>query len=329
MIYLFEGTETYRMNLAKREMIEKSGADQENIITIDASSTSFSLENALALCNTFSLFGDRRVVLLDQPYFLKTKKGNSDSSKKKETISTLLEEYCNNPCETTDLILYCYGFDADKRIKEYKVLSNHFNTTVEQRFFRQMSPYELIQEIDRTLHQHQIHMSKEAKQEFLDRIDGNTTQFYVAMDKILLYGEKQLELQDIEHLISANMEVNVWKFTDAFLQGNTYALMRYLDELLYIERLSYTAIIPLLSYRLRTVFKALRCQESGMRISEIEQYIGKRNVDKDIQSARGYQSHDLLGLLNELAELDQSIKNGTIQEQHGFESFLYRHLRRS
>ncbi|MBQ1355340.1 MAG: hypothetical protein IIY72_02545, partial [Solobacterium sp.] len=70
MIYLLEGTETYRMAKAREDIIKKSGVLPENIQNIDGSvRSSFSLSDVLSACSTISLFGDRRTVIIDSPYF--------------------------------------------------------------------------------------------------------------------------------------------------------------------------------------------------------------------------------------------------------------------
>ena len=164
--------------------------------------------------------------------------------------------------------------------------------------------------------------AREARQELDERIDGSTTQFYKAMDKLLLYGVSDLDRIDIEHLIPVNPEVNVWKFGDAFLRGDAAGMMRYLDELITIERMSHQAVIPLLAYRLRSVYNVVRCDECGMSFDRIEKYTGRRFPERELRSARGMTSKDILALLDRLATLDQQIKNGTVGGKEGFEQFL-------
>ncbi|MBQ3273539.1 MAG: DNA polymerase III subunit delta [Solobacterium sp.] len=327
MIYLLEGTETYRMAKAREDIIKKSGVLPENIQNIDGSvRSSFSLSDVLSACSTISLFGDRRTVIIDSPYFLHSsrsrKEGTGKSEPKDQNIARLLERYCADPNDDADLILYCFGYDADKRTKEYKVLSGWFNKTVEHRTFSQMSRNELNIEIDRTLRENGLRLTRDARQELDERIDGSTTQFYRAMDKLLLYGASDLDRVDIEHLIPVNPEVNVWKFGDAFLRGDAAGMMRYLDELVTIERMSHQAVIPLLAYRLRSVYNVVRCDECGMSFDRIDKYTGRRFPERELRSARGMTSKDILAILDRLAALDQQIKNGTIGGKEGFEQFL-------
>jgi DNA polymerase III delta subunit len=73
VIILLEGKESYQLNARKQKLIQESGAEGENIVSLDGSSrTAFSMEAALNLCSTISLFGDRRAVLISNPYFLKS-----------------------------------------------------------------------------------------------------------------------------------------------------------------------------------------------------------------------------------------------------------------
>ncbi|MBP3892057.1 MAG: DNA polymerase III subunit delta [Solobacterium sp.] len=327
MIYLLDGKETYFLAKKKEQLIQESKASPENILNLDASNrTQFNLANALQFCNTISLFDENRVVLLDQPYFLKAQSGTTKKAKKDkgEDAFSLLEAYCENPNETTELILYCFGYDADKRTKEYQLLSKHFGLTVTHLHFGELSPYELEERIKQELTNHGFQLTKEAYQELVLRVGNRISNLYLALEKLDLYGKKELNYEDITHLVSSNTEVDIWRLGNAFLSGRKEACLSAYRDLIEIERMSPQAIIPILASQLRGVYMSLKCYEEGMSEMQIKEKTGRFYPMRDIQSAGNHTSTDILKLLHELAAIDQGIKAGQLQERESFEYFLLR-----
>ena len=254
------------------------------------------------------------------------KKSAGKKKKDRDDAADLLEQYCSSPSDSTDLIFYCFGYDADKRTKEYKILDAHNGHSVIHLHVGNMNAVELTALVDKTLQAKHYHLTQDARAELLLRIAGQTTDFYRAMDKLELYGEKNLTLNDIEHLVSVSSSVNLWKFSDCFGNGDAAGCLRSLQEMTEIEGLPYQNVISLLAGRLRTMYNVLCLYECNVHKDEIARRTGRRFPDMDIRAAHGKGSRTFLGWLNELAELDQGIKTGMVNDREGFESFLLRNL---
>lgn len=332
MITILEGKESYQLNAKKRQLIKHSGAEGENVIVIDASSrTGFSMEATLNLCSTISLFGDRRVVLLSNPYFLKSGGSTSEKtsrSKKstKKTPAELLDQYCLSPNPDTDLIFLCDGYLCDKRTKEYKILSAHAGKTVSIITFSNPSPWEMDALIRRELAARGFQLSQDALEELKLRISDSATEFYRTLDKMELYGETQFDRAAIAGLVSYNPEVNVWKLSDAFVKGNASTTMETWYELREHASLDVYGILPTLTYRLKRLYCVRRCYEVGMSMEEIKSRTGQGFPDKDLDSCGGHSSGWFLHRLKELAEIDQGMKTGRLDGTSSLELFLLRNL---
>ncbi|MCR5230739.1 MAG: DNA polymerase III subunit delta [Solobacterium sp.] len=328
MIYLLEGKETYQLLESRRSLIKKSNALPENILVLDASGRSqFSLEAALNMCSTVSLFSDRRVVVLDDPYFLKAAKEGTGKKKQKKIVdnAALLENYCRDPNPDTDLILFCDGFPADKRTREFKVLQKYDNA-VTILSFSTPSMWQLEQKIDELLNDNKIRLTKDAREEMKKRIGGSATELYKTIDKFVLYGKKNLDRNDIEHLVSYNQDVNTWSLGDAFVAGDADGTFRALHEMLDHSNVAVQQILPQLAYRIRTLYEVVICYECGMTMEQIKNKTGRSYPDKDMIAAHGKSSRYFLKLMAQMADLDQAVKTGRIEPRNGLEMFLLRNL---
>ncbi|MBQ9328399.1 MAG: DNA polymerase III subunit delta [Solobacterium sp.] len=330
MITILEGKESYQLNAKKKRLIQDSHAEQENIIVVDGSSrTSFSLESVLNLCSTISLFGDRRVVLVSSPYFLKSASGSSgkkSSKSKAGSPAELLDAYCKSPNPDTDLIFLCDGFLCDKRTKEYKTLASYTGTTVSIITYSNPSPWELEKLIDKELQTRGYKLSRDALNELKQRIGDSATEFYRTLEKMELYGGKTFDRKAIAGLVSFNPEVNVWNLSDAFVKGKRRSTMEAFYELREHAAMDVYAILPTLTYRLKRLFCVTRCDEAGLSMAEIRTRTGSGYPDRDLENCGNHSSAWFLKRLGELADLDQGMKNGMIDGMNGLELFLLRNL---
>ena len=332
MIVLLEGKESYQLHARRKQLIKESGAEGENIVTLDGSSrTGFSMEAALNLCSTISLFGERRVVIILNPYFLKSggASGTEKKSAKKKTggaPSDLLEAYCLSPNPDTDLLFVCDGFLCDKRTKEYKVLSSYAGKTVRIITFSNPSPWELEKLIDRELSQRGFRLTSDAKAELKLRIADSATELYRTLDKMELYGGKEFDRDAIAGLVSFNAEVNVWKLSDAFIRGNAAKTMESYFELREHAAMDVYGILPTLGYRLKRLYCVKSCQEAGLSMNEIRSRTGSGYPDKDLESCGSHSASWFLHRLSDLAEIDQKMKTGQMDGMTGLEMFLLRNL---
>ena len=331
MITILEGKESYQLNAKKKQLIRSSGAEGENVVVLDASSrTGFSMEAVLNLCSTISLFGDRRVVLLSNPYFLKSGGAGSEkttkSKKKGGSALDLLEQYCSSPNPDTDLIFLCDGFLCDKRTREYKTLAAHAGKTVSIITFSNPSPWEMDQLIRRELDTRGFELSRDALEELKLRIADSATEFYRTLEKMELYGERVFDRKAIAGLVSYNPEVNVWKLSDSFVKGNAAAAMETWYELREHAVMDVYGILPTLTYRLKRLYCVRKCHEEGMSMQEIKSRTGQGFPDKDLDSCGGHSSGWFLRRLKELAEIDQGMKTGRLNGTESLELFLLRNL---
>ena len=172
-------------------------------------------------------------------------------------------------------------------------------------------------------------MTAEAKAELLLRLGGDTMLLHSAIEKLDLYGEKNLNLNDIKHLVSLNSDVNIFQLTTAFTQGDLKGCMEAVDDML-LANYNYTVMISMLSKRLRTLYNMMLLRESGYSNDEVaaRMHVKSGFVYYALKDASHFSSKQILSYLNELAGMDQGIKQGTLDPKNSFENFLIRNGKR-
>lgn len=328
MIYLLSGKEIYLLIKQRRALIEKSGVLNENITVFDGSSNRFRIQEALQACATISLFGDRRMVIVDDPLFLNPSRRDGGAKARREENAQALERYARQPNPDCDLLFYCDGFDADQRTKEYKILKPYIESgnIIEYRT-PSVKSWEMEGEMNRRLQQAGLQLQPDAGKELLLRVDASLSELERTIDKLLLYGKKTYDKTDIEHLTSISVDQLIWQMCSALTAQDAVGTMRYYQQLTALTAWVPTVTIAAMATVIRRLYISLCAYEHGLRDDEIRARYGVRFPSRDRAQAGMKNSRSYLHLLKELADLEQGIKNGTVPDpKQAVEHFLVKHL---
>lgn len=331
-IYLLSGKDLYRIEQALKRILKESGADRDHTVSFDASDPrTFRFDSAIMECDTFSLFegSDRKAVIIREPYFLNGGfKAPGRTSKKKEDKEeaerdrrlSMLEQYLKRPNPDTALIFYCHGFDADNRKKEYKMLQKYGAVITE---YKKMYERDFNIYADEQLRKNGLTLTRDARNEMLLRVDCDTLLLHNAIEKLILYGNRQYDIDDISSLVSLNPEVNVFTMSSLFIKGDLAGTLRAMDEMLKAS-IDHTNMMAMLASRLRSLYCMKKLYESGMSQDMIATRLKQKPyaVKMGLQNTSGRSADSLLKMLVQLAELDQGIKAGKINPKDGFEQFI-------
>ena len=336
-VYVMSGKDLYRLETALKRVLKENSVHKDHTVEFDASDQrSFRMDAAMMECDTFSLFegSDRKAVIIRDPYFLNgsvkqgkaSKKKEDKEEKERERRLSILEQYLKHENPDTALIFYCHGFDADTRKKEYKLLEKYgaVMTQYKKMFERDFAIY-----ADDVLRKNHLSLRPDAKREMLERCACDTLLLHNAVEKLLLYGEKNYELEDVKALVPINPELNVFNMSNQFVSGDLSGCLNSINEMLKAS-IDHTAMMLMLAGRLRALYTMKKMYENGMSEADIAMRLSQKPyaVKKGLESTRSLSAKKLLDYLNQLAELDQGIKSGQIDPKDGFEQFVLRNGKR-
>lgn len=335
-LYVYAGKDSYRLESSLNLLLEKNRIDKEHIITIDASDRrSFRMDRVLMECDTLSLFDEgKKAVIVKNPFFLnaETKETASAKMKKdkekqeKESRLNMLESYLKQPNPSTLLIFACFGFNADTRKSDYKLLESYH---CEKVICDSMDEDSFRAYAEKNLQKAGFSLSREACSELLLRCGTDTLLFHNALVKFDLYGKKELDLNDVKHLVPLNPEINIFDLTSGFMKKDLNLALETKNEMIDAGY-DYLALISLLSKRIRVIYNMRKLYEIGLDNEQIAFRLKQKKgyVWYVLKDSSEYTSRQLLNLLNQLADMDQGIKQGTLQPSYAFEQFLIRNGKR-
>jgi len=266
---------------------------EDSKIVIDLSVSSFT--DLLDEASIMSMFSSEKIIVAIN--------GNLDKINDYEL--EYLEKYLGNPNEYSYIIILTNKVDTRK--KYYKIIKNYFTIIDEGEFNKnKINEYVINVLRDKKYQMNDIDV-------FVDRVGNNINNINTELDKLMIYKEKSkiITLEDINLLISENIENIMYEFTNAFFDRDYSKLVTMYDKFKR-DNIGIDYIISSLAGSIRTSIIIKLLKNDGKSNLEISKYIGKKEffVKKSLERLYQYSLNDLIDMQKELADIDKNIKNG-------------------
>lgn len=310
MTYIFYGTEEYLL----QEEIEK--LKKENQIDPLAISKyngeDINIETVLEDANTITMFGNKKMVIIDPATFL------TGSPKKSITEKELnqIESYCKQNNPNTILIFIVHHEKLDERKKIVKTLKKYGkikecnvekNTKIIKDLFKGYS----IEENTISL--------------FTDRVGNNFLQLKEEAEKLKLYRyqEKEIKKEDILTLTTKTIDLNIFTFIDNIITKNKKEAIETYKEMMKKNEEPITIVI-MLANQFRIMYQGKKLIQKGYSEKAIADTLNIHpfRIKKALEKAKNYTCDILLSYLKKLIKLDIDIKSGKIEKELALELFI-------
>lgn len=304
MVYLLYGTKAFQIE----EEIKKlsKGQDNMNISRYDLDNDSLSL--AIQDAETISLFGDKKLVIIDNAnMFTGTTSKDSD----------LIESYLNHINDMTILILIVHNDKLDSRKKITKLI-NKVGTV--KAFNDDLDNVSLVRKLlkDYDIDYKTINL-------LIDRVGQNPLIIQNEINKIKIYKgqDKKITEEDILNLTNKLIEIDIFKLIDYIVRKNKEKALELYYEMLKMNE-EPIKIVVILANQFRIMYQAKELLKKGYSEKDIAGIlkIHPYRVKLALQNSRSYTSEMLLKNLNALADIDIGIKTGKLNKNLALELFI-------
>src|SRR5699024_4366543 len=234
--------------------------------SLDLNFSSFDMEestinDALFEATSFPFFGDRKVVFIQNPFFLTGQKVKGAPEHNLEE----LEDYINNPAEFSVLVLFAPYEKLDRRKKITKTLEK------KARIIDVSSPYpnEANRYIKEVVKEKGFKFTDGSFQLFTERTDGNLTNMMHELDKLFLYhaDSKRITKDSIQHLVPKSLEQNVFELNTLVLNNQVEASIETYHDLL-VQKEEPIKIVALLISQFRLLLQVKILHKQGYQQNE-------------------------------------------------------------
>jgi DNA polymerase-3 subunit delta len=324
-IYLVLGEERYFIERIRETIIEHA-LDEESI---DLNFSSFDMEentinDALFEASSFPFFGERKVVFVQNPYFLTGQKVRNAPDHNIDE----LEDYLKNPADFTIFVVFAPYEKLDRRKKITKSLEKN------AQLIDVSSPNanEANRYIKEVVKEKGYQFTDGAFQLFTERTDGNLTQMMHELDKLFLYhiDSKKITKDSIQHLVPKSLEQNVFELNTLVLNNQVEASIEAYHDLL-VQKEEPIKIVALLISQFRLLLQVKILQRQGYPQGDIAKVLKVHpyRVKLALQNIRRYEQHLLSEALDYLIDADYKMKTGQIDQELQVELFIMRFAQQS
>lgn len=314
-IYILYGEEPFFIDKISEYIAQNAISAEEkdfNQEIVYGSETSAS--TVMEIARTFPMFSDRRVLVVREAAQM------ADFNK--------LEQYLENPVETTILVLCYKGKSLDKRLSFYKKAVNSGAVMFESVVARD---YEIKGYLGEMIASHGCTIDAQAKELLVEHlgcdlktIDNELTKLLSAM----AVGDKRITNEHIEKYIGISKENNIFELTAALGEKNVKKVLSIAENFAQNPKNAPLVVtIPSIFKYFLTVFcvgmiifdckKRNKPMPSNIELSQRAKLPGAFFVDKYITASKIYppsRAFQILGIIREYDMKSKGIGTGSLSD---------------
>ena len=320
MIYLIYGNQgpTIKSQIRKisEAFLNGERSDELNFIKLDGHN--FLVQDAVDECKYVALGYDKKVVSLENCYFLlKPKPRNKIEADQDYDV---LLKYINNESQDPDacFILAVASSSIDEKNQIFKALKE------KAKIVQIVDPDEKgwNEYVKAYLQRHNIVIDKDAVQELADRTNGDVGLFQNSVQILTLYTD-HIRYKDVTLMVAKPLEDNAFLIFNLLLDNkNAEAVELFRD--LKVKNIEPVTLIGQLANQFRLLNQVMYLCKKRLSKEEIASelnikpgrvYILSRSISIISEST-------IRKTLDELYQLDLDIKSGLVDRHYAFEMFL-------
>ena len=262
-------------------------------------------------------FGERRLVFVDNPYFLTGERVKNVV----EQDTDLLIKYIQNPTPSTIMVIFASYDKLDSRKKIVKQLKK-IAAIVDA---GQMEGPVLSRTINSDLQSAGYQIEPEALDLLVNKTKGNYSLITNQLEKLKMYSlqTKQINKMAVSELVPQSLEDNVFDLMNEILKKNIYQAEELYHQFL-LQKIDPILLIAILTSQLRLLIQVKILSEKGLSESTIAKNlkIHPYRVKLSHRQTRSLQMDQLQEMYHDIVNVDYQIKSGQGDKELLFDLFI-------
>ncbi len=271
-----------------------------------------SIEDVVEECSYTDLFGNKKMVILNDCTFLTGK----------DTLeSDLMGKYLDNPNKDVILVFKIVTDKLDERKKLVKTIKS----VAIVKEFKLLDEKNLDSYIKNYFESLEFKIDSLSINEIVSRLSSNTKVIDSELDKLYLYklNDKTIELEDVKKVITRYEDNTIFKLVDAVVKRDKEKIFYLYKELLNNKE-EPIMILTMLANQFRLMYQAKVLYNDGLSFKDIASKLKEHpyRVQLAIQNSNNLSKKELKNIIQKLAETDYQIKTGIMDKEKALEIFF-------
>ena len=310
MFYLIYGLENYLIKKNINKIIDELKVTSDEIINLDMNYDS--INDLIMEASTINMFSTKKLIICDNSTFL------SSSSDKNDNVDELIK-YIENAFKDTYILFILREEKIDSRKKICKILSKEAKVYVCEK----IESYKLNNYVMDYIRNNGYTISSKNIDFLLSKTHYELSNVINEIDKLFIYKDKDKKIteEDIEKVITRNIETNIFELTNAIIKKDRSKIEEIYKDLLLSKEGPIKLIITIANqFRLYLQVKIMR--NSGYSEKEIVSTLKEHPYRINLAMNNNYTIEELKDNLRKLSKLELDIITGKVDEKLGFEMYL-------
>jgi len=314
LLYVLLGQDNYSVSRFLDGIKQQAGEDtflSANTVRLDGQQVT--IDQLRSVCEAAPLLAERRIVIIEGLLSRFEARGKSARGRKSKRKENQLDEdesfavYINNTPPSTILVL------IDERAGNNNPLLKGISANAQVRSFPLLRGAELRQWVQAQVSAEGGSISPPAVNLLSGLVGGDLWAMSNEVKKLVLFAAGRcIEVEDVNKVVSAASENNVFAMVDAIIRAETGTAERTLQQLL-MRGASPTYLLFMLSRQVRLIVRAKVMRSRGEHEPDIQRRLGLTSdytLRKTLEQAGGYSFDRLKEVYRRLLETDLAIKTG-------------------
>ena len=284
-----------------------------------------SLEDVIEEANYYSLFDDKKYIVVKNASIFCVKKRSSKSDDESTDDATeivksneeVLVKYLESPNPNTILIFTVNG-NASVTKKITKMIKDSYEYIV----ISNPKPKEICVDLKKHFKENGFSIDDQSLYYIIDSLLKNYDIAYNESDKVMLYYGKGCKVlfDDVKKIVSSNLEDNNFAFVDAVLEKDIKKAFKIYDDLM-IQKVIPNMLIIMLANEIRYVLLAgmLKNTKSINELMKILDIKYEFRVRKFIDYSYNFTKKELEEYLSFIADVDYKIKTSRLKPKNALQ----------
>lgn len=310
MFYLIYGLENYLIKKNINKIIDELKVTSDEIINLDMNYDT--INDLIMEASTINMFSTKKLIICDNSTFL------SSSSDKNDNVDELIK-YIENAFKDTYILFILREEKIDSRKKICKILSKEAKVYVCEK----IESYKLNNYVMDYIRNNGYTISSKNIDFLLSKTHYELSNVINEVDKLFIYKDKDKKIteEDIEKVITRNIETNIFELTNAIIKKDRSKIEEIYKDLLLSKEGPIKLIITIANqFRLYLQVKIMR--NSGYSEKEIVSTLKEHPYRINLAMNNNYTIEELKDNLRKLSKLELDIITGKVDEKLGFEMYL-------
>ncbi|MFC4558874.1 DNA polymerase III subunit delta [Virgibacillus kekensis] len=317
-VYLLYGTESYFIQNITKQITKNvlADSDDENLSVYDLEETP--IQEVITDAETYPFFGDRKLIIANNPVFLKAK---PDKLPFEHDLDTLTN-YLSQPVDYSVIVFIAPYEKIDERKKVSKTLKK--NGTVAACL--PIKEYEVKNWITNLAGSLKITIADDAYEMLEAELSGDLHLLRNELTKLSFYvGEGGLVTKEIaENLVAHSTDNSSLRLVDAVMERDLHKAVSIYKDLEKMKE-EPIGLIALLAFQFRTILRVKLLKQKGYSQGQMQKQISTHPyvIKIALNRERKFSVNRLEEIVDKLTEADAAIKQGRMEKELAFELLLY------